>query len=124
MGAYGNGTPLLKPIFLTRFDMTKKTPPPDKLMGAYGHTTPPLLKAIFFDYRFDLTKKTPPPGQTVMGAYGHATPPLLKAIFFDYRFDMTKKTPPAKILWVQTNATPLLKAIFGCFKEQPIVVSV
>ena len=49
-------------------------------MGACGHTTPPLLKAIFFDYRFDFTKKTTP-SQTVMGAYSHATPPLLKAIF-------------------------------------------
>ena len=28
-------------------------------MGAYGNATPPLLKAIFFDYRFDLTKKIP-----------------------------------------------------------------
>ena len=29
-------------------------------MGAYGHATPPLLKAIFFDYRFDLTNFDPP----------------------------------------------------------------
>ena len=50
-------------------------------MGAYGHTTPPLLKAIFFDYRFDLTKNTPFPGQNFMGANCNATPPLLKAIF-------------------------------------------
>ena len=60
--------------------MTKKTPPSQTVMGAYGHATPPLLKVIFFKYRFDLTKKTPP-SQTVICAYSHATPPLLKAIF-------------------------------------------
>ena len=77
-------------------------------MGAYSHTTPPLLKAIFFNYRFDLTKKTPP-GQNFMDANCNVTPPLLKAIFFNYRFDLTKKTPPVKILWVQTNVTPVQK---------------
>ena len=30
-------------------------------MGANCNTTPPLLKAIFFDYRFDLTNFDPPP---------------------------------------------------------------
>ena len=63
-------------------------------MGAYGHATPPLLKAIFFDYRLDLTKKTPP--AKILWVQTNATPPLLKAIFFDYRFDLTKKTPWSK----------------------------
>ena len=80
--------------------MTKKTSPSQTVMGAYSHTTPPVLKAIFLDYRFDLTKNTPP-GQNFMGANCNATLSLLKAIFFDYRFDLTNFDTPPKISWVQ-----------------------
>ena len=78
-------------------------------MGAYSHATPPLLKAIFFDYRFDLTKKTPP-GQDFMGANCNVTPLLQIFLitytsttnFFNYyRFDLTNFDPPAKISRVQ-----------------------
>ena len=69
-------------------------------MGANCNATPPLLKAIFFDYRFDLTKNTPP-HQNFMGANCNTAPPLLKAIFFDYRFDLTNFDPPTKISCVQ-----------------------
>ena len=81
-------------------------------MGAYGHATPPLLKAIFFNYRFDLTKNTLV-SQNFMGANCNAKPPLLKAIFFDYRFDLTKNPPSQNFMSANCNATPpLLKAIF------------
>ena len=55
-------------------------------MGANCNTTPPLLKAIFFDYRFDLTKKTP--CQNFSDAFHHITP-VLNDILDLCRFDMT-----------------------------------
>ena len=76
-------------------------------MGANCNATPPLLKAIFFDYRFD-DQKYHPPSQNFIGANCNATPPLLKAIFFDYRFDDQKYHPLVKILWVQTVMLHLL----------------
>ena len=42
-------------------------------MGANCNATPPLLKAIFFDYRFDLTKKTPSPHQNFTDAFRQVT---------------------------------------------------
>ena len=57
-------------------------------MGANCNATPPLLKAIFFDYRFDLTKKTPPPGQNFTGAFRHVTA-VLNDILDLCRFDLT-----------------------------------
>ena len=112
MRAYGNATPLLKPIFLTPDLTWPKRPPGQTVMGAYSHATPPLLKAIFLTT--DLTWPKRPPHQNFMGANCNATPPLLKAIFFDYIFDLTKKYPPSQnFMGANCNATPpLLKAIF------------
>ena len=66
-------------------------------MGANCNTTPPLLKASFFDYRFDLTNFKPP-RQNFMGTICHVTP-VLNDILDLCRFDLTYLTPPpAKIL--------------------------
>ena len=76
--------------------MTKKTPPPAKLMGAYGHATPPLLKAIFFRLQIWLDQKDP--RQNFMDAFHHVTP-VLNDILDLCKFDLMLLTPsPAKIL--------------------------
>ena len=42
MGAVGHTTPLIKKLDLDRFDLTQvQTPPPQLVMGAFGHATPP-----------------------------------------------------------------------------------
>ena len=63
-------------------------------MGANCNATPPLLKAIFFDYRFDLTKN-PPPSQNFIDQICHVTP-VLNDILDLSRYDLTYLTPPLK----------------------------
>ena len=60
-------------------------------MGANCNATPPLLKAIFFDYRFDLTNLGHP-RQNFMGTICHITP-VLNDILDLCRYDLTYLTP-------------------------------
>ena len=83
-------------------------------MGAYGHATPPLLKAIFFNYRFDMTKKTPP--AKILWVQTNTTPPLLKAIFW-LQIWLDQKDPPCQNF---TDAfhhiTPVLNDILDLYR--------
>ena len=95
MGAYGNATPLLKPIFPTP-DLTWPKRPPlwPNCHGCIQSCYTSFTKGNFFNYRFDLTKKTPP-HQNFMGAVCHITP-VLNDILDLCRFDLTYLTPPPK----------------------------
>ena len=92
MGAYGNATPLLKPIFPTA-DLTLPKRPPPTVMDAYSHATPPLLKAIFSTT--DLTWPKRPPSQNFMGANCNTTP-LLKIFLITTDLTWPTLTPPPK----------------------------
>ena len=81
-------------------------------MGANCNATPPLLKAIFFDYRFDLTNFDPhPPCQNFMGVICHITP-VLNDILDLCRFDSTYLTPPRQnFTGAFCHVTPVLNDI-------------
>ena len=78
-------------------------------MGANCNTTPPLLKAIFFNYRFDLTNFDTP-CQNFMGAICHVTP-VLNDILDLCRYDLTYLTPCQNFTGAFCHVTPVLNDI-------------
>ena len=61
IGAYGNATPLLKPIFPTPDLTWPKRPPQPNCHGCIQSCYTSFTKGNFFDYRFDWTNFDPPP---------------------------------------------------------------